>query len=60
MKEEALLMMVESIFEESCTSIFAHDDEELSEAFTSLWIQLINKKEAEVQVKIANTDVLDL
>lgn len=53
-------MMVESIFEESCTSIFAHDDEELSEAFTSLWIQLINKKEAEVQVKIANTDVLDL
>lgn len=43
-----------------CTSVFAHGDEERSEAFTNLWIQIINKKETESQVNIANADVLDL
>lgn len=53
-------MVVENVSEKSCKSVFQHDDGELSEAFTSLWIKIINKKESENQVNIANTDVLDL
>ncbi|MEZ3445030.1 MAG: hypothetical protein K1W30_07860 [Lachnospiraceae bacterium] len=53
-------MMVENVSEKRCANIFAHDDEELSEVFTSLWIDIINKKEAESQIKIVNADVLDL
>lgn len=52
--------MVENVSEESCKSVFKHDDGELSEAFTNLWIKIINKKESESQVNIANADVLDL
>ncbi len=61
---EVILKMIEieSVSETncSCKSIFTHDGGELSEAFTSLWIKIINKKEAESQVNIANADVLDL
>ncbi len=53
-------MMVEKVSEKSCKSVFKHDDRERSEAFTSLWIKIINKKESEGQVNIANADVLDL
>ncbi len=55
-------MMVESISEEkSCTNVFAHDSEELSAVFTKLWIQIINKKEAQKNhINVANVNILDL
>ncbi|MDE6620890.1 MAG: hypothetical protein K2K74_10475 [Lachnospiraceae bacterium] len=53
-------MTMENTSKQKCKNVFAHGDEELSEAFTSLWIQIINKKETESQVNIANADVLDL
>lgn len=54
-------MVLESISEKNCTSVFTHNDEELSEAFTRLWTQIVNKKESESnQVNIANTSILDL
>lgn len=54
-------MMTESISEKNCVSVFAHDEEELSEAFTRLWAQVINKKEAgQNQDNVAETDILDL
>lgn len=53
-------MMMESISED-CVSVFAHDEEDLSEAFTRLWAQIINKKEAgQNQDNVAKADMLDL
>lgn len=54
-------MTLDSISEKNCTNVFAHNDEELTETFTRLWTQIINKKESESnQVNIANTSILDL
>lgn len=53
-------VITEQKFEQKCTNVFAHSDEERSKVFTNLWIQIINKKETESQISIANTDVLDL
>lgn len=36
---------MDNVLENSCTSVFVHNTEELSEAFTTLWTQLINEKE---------------
>lgn len=36
---------MENIPENSCTSVFQHNPSELSEAFTQLWIQVINDRE---------------
>lgn len=52
---------MENISEQKCTNVFAHDDDEIPEAFTRLWTQIINKKESENNhIGIASTDVLDL
>ena len=56
-----MAMIMETISEQKCKNVFTHNDEELSEAFTRLWTQIINKKESECnQVSIANANVLDL
>lgn len=56
-----MAMIMESISEQKCTNVFAHDDDEIPEAFTRLWTQIINRKESENNhVGIASTDVLDL
>lgn len=38
-------MKTASANESSCKNIFLHDKTELSEAFTQLWIKVINDKE---------------
>lgn len=36
---------MENVTDNACRSVFVHNTEELSEAFTELWTQLINEKE---------------
>ncbi|MBO5033706.1 MAG: hypothetical protein J6C19_07335 [Lachnospiraceae bacterium] len=48
--------MMKTISETNCKSVFMHtDEEEISEAFTNLWIQVINKKENQ-QLYICKTE----
>ncbi len=54
------LIMMETISEKSCVSVFAHnDEEEIAKAFTNLWIQVINQKENQ-QLCILQTNESDL
>lgn len=46
--------------EQNCTNIFVHTDEtEISEAFTTLWAQVINQKENQ-QIYVLQTDGSEL
>ncbi len=52
--------MMDTISEKSCISVFTHnDEEEITKAFTNLWIQVINQKENQ-PLYILQTDESDL
>jgi len=58
--EMRIIIMVETIPEQNCKSVFVHnDDEEITKAFTSLWTQVINQKENQ-QYYILQTKDLNL
>lgn len=44
-----------------CVNVFKHEtEEEISEAFTELWTQIINKRENQEQIYILQTKASDL
>jgi hypothetical protein len=52
---------METAAEQKCKSIFIHNDKEkISEAFTLLWAQVINKKENSQDIHIAQANTSDL
>ena len=52
---------METVAEHKCKSIFVHNDKEkISEAFTLLWAQVINKKENRQKMHIAQANTSDL
>ncbi|MCM1221376.1 MAG: hypothetical protein NC548_43535 [Lachnospiraceae bacterium] len=53
-------MLTESIPEKTCENVFLHKEEQISEAFTNLWTQIINRKETAENINVAQTDILDL
>lgn len=54
-------MLNESIPEKTCKNVFLHKEEQISEAFTNLWTQIINRKEnVENQINVVQTDISDL
>ena len=47
---------MEVISERNCVNVFKHEtEEEISEAFTRLWTQLINEKENQGQIYITRS-----